>query len=79
MGRTWPTTLRLGPPVWLATVFAGMALRSVVGQGTALPFVIVATTFLGAALLGWRLVVWLLGRRHRVAPPRDASPPGRRL
>ncbi|NDU75134.1 DUF3054 family protein [Actinomadura sp. DSM 109109] len=45
-----------GVGVWVSTVAVGMVLRAVTGQGTALAFVIVATVFLGAALLGWRLV-----------------------
>ncbi len=37
------------------TVVMGMALRNIVfDRGTALPFVIVATLFLGATMLGWR-------------------------
>ena len=61
--RTWPTRPSHGVPVWIVTVVAGMALRGVAGQGTALPFVIVATLFLAATLLGWRLVLWLIERR----------------
>lgn len=58
--RRWPTTLVEGMPVWTTTVVLGMALRAFTGQGTALPFVIVATLFLGATLLGWRLVARLI-------------------
>lgn len=61
--RTWPTRLSHGLPVWLSTVGGGMALRGLAGQGTAVPFVIVATLFLAATLLGWRLVLWLIERR----------------
>lgn len=70
--RTWPTRPWHGLPVWLSTVFAGMAFRGVSGQGTALPFVLVSVLFLGATLLGWRLVQWALERRRPTAPP----PPG---
>ena len=48
--------LRTGVPVWLVTVVGGMLLRVLLGQGTALPFVIVATLTLLALLVGWRLV-----------------------
>jgi Protein of unknown function (DUF3054) len=41
-------------PLWLATVAIAMVLRSLTGAGTAFSFVVVATVFLGAALLGWR-------------------------
>ena len=47
--------------VWGYTVVMGMVLRNVVfNRGTALAFIIVATVFLGATMLGWRA---LLARR----------------
>ncbi|GAA4344398.1 DUF3054 domain-containing protein [Actinomadura sp. NPDC048955] len=55
----WP----VGVGVWVSTVTAGMLLRVLAGQGTALAFVIVACVFLGAALLGWRLVARLVSAR----------------
>jgi ribose/xylose/arabinose/galactoside ABC-type transport system permease subunit len=59
-----PFSLRFGAIVWATTLVAGMALRrTVFSRGTALPFVIVATCFLGLSLLGWRLVVRLNARR----------------
>lgn len=43
---------------WLGTVVVGMLLRNLVfDRGTALPFVIVATLFLGATMYGWRAIV----------------------
>ena len=48
--------LRTGIPVWLVTVGGGMLLRMLLGQGAALPFVIVATLALLALLVGWRLI-----------------------
>jgi hypothetical protein len=53
-----------GLPVWISTVVLGMVLRVVAGQGTAVAFVLVALGFLGATMLGWRLL--LAGGRHRV-------------
>lgn len=50
--------------VWLVTLLGGMGLRILVGAGTALPFVVVATLTLAAALFGWRLVAWLVRRRR---------------
>ena len=50
-------TLRAGVVVWLITVAAGMVLRQLTGDGTALPFVLVATAFLGAGMLGGRLAL----------------------
>jgi hypothetical protein len=42
---------------WVGTVAIGMLLRNLVfDRGTALPFVIVATLFLGATMYGWRAI-----------------------
>jgi hypothetical protein len=42
---------------WVGTVAIGMLLRNLVfDRGTALPFVIVATIFLGATMYGWRAI-----------------------
>lgn len=49
-------------PIWADAVVVGMLLRLATGDGTALPFVIVATLVLGAFLLGWRLVFGLVRR-----------------
>ena len=64
--RAWraPTSvLATGVPVWVATIAVGMVLRRVTGEGTPVSFVIVASTFLGTFLLGWRLVAGWLRRR----------------
>ncbi len=51
--------------VWIGTVAVGMALRNVVfDRGTAVPFIIVATLFLGATMYGWRAV---MARRQHTA------------
>ncbi|MFB4312596.1 DUF3054 domain-containing protein [Actinomadura sp. 21ATH] len=59
--RAWhrPEALLTGAGIWLATVIGGMLLRAVSDQGTAVPFIIVATLFLAAVLLGWRLITKL--------------------
>ncbi len=49
-----PTPVRKGLIIWPTTVAVGMVGRRLTGDGTALSFVIVATVFLGATLLGWR-------------------------
>jgi hypothetical protein len=54
----WPQ----GVLVWAITLTGGMVLRILSGQGTALPFVIVATLVLAALLLGWRTVAALVAR-----------------
>lgn len=71
---TWPTRLWHGVWVWLAAVFGGMALREMVGQGTATPFVVVATLVVGVLLLGWRGVAELLDRRRERATPPSRRP-----
>lgn len=58
-GATW----RDGVLVCLATVGVGMIARVLAGQGTAAAFIVVALAFLGAAMLGWRLVVAGVTRR----------------
>lgn len=58
------TGLRAGGLIWLVTLLSGIGLRAVSGQGTALPFLIVATFVLAAGLLGWRAVATLVARPH---------------
>ncbi|GAA5202353.1 DUF3054 domain-containing protein [Microbacterium jejuense] len=57
--------VRTGLGVWAATVIGGMLLRAVSGQGTALPFIIVASVTLLIALVGWRLLSALVRRMRR--------------
>lgn len=57
--------LRTGAPIWLTTVVGGMLLRALSGQGTAVPFIIVATLTLLALLVGWRLIAALVRLRRR--------------
>jgi hypothetical protein len=54
--------LTSGVAVWLGALIGGMVLRRLVGDGTALPFVVVATLVLGALLVGARVLVHLTGR-----------------
>lgn len=61
--RIWPT----GVLVWFMTVFGGLALRDVSGQGVAWTFVLVTTLFLALTMLGWRGVVAAV-RRARPHP-----------
>lgn len=60
--RAWRSPVELAPAgatTWLMCVALGMVLRVVSGQGTAFAFVLVALGFLGATMLGWRLVALL--------------------
>lgn len=68
-----PTSVvRTGIPLWIITVAGGMLLRAASGQGTALPFTIVATIVLGLALVGWRLIA-LLVRTVRARTARESK------
>jgi hypothetical protein len=60
---------RSGVSVWLCTVVLGMVLRVLFGQGTALAFIFVALGFLGALMLGLRMVAsrYLRWRQGRVS------------
>lgn len=53
-----------GGVVWAITVVGGLLLRAAAGQGTALPFIIVATLTLALFLIGWR-AVYVIARRGR--------------
>ncbi|TGN64141.1 DUF3054 domain-containing protein [Nocardioides eburneiflavus] len=46
-----PAAVSSGVVVWLGALVGGMALRQVDSQGTATPFVVVATLVLGALLV----------------------------
>ena len=68
--RMWrrPTSVVMSFGLWPLTVLAGMlARRLVFDEGTATSFVIVATLFLGAGLVGWRAVWQLFARRRHAA------------
>ena len=60
-------SLRAGLVIWLVTLVGGMLLRRVGGDGTAAAFIGVATVFLAATMLGWRVVALLLARRRQPA------------
>lgn len=67
ISRAWnaPTSPRKGLAIWPLTVVVGMLVRRVVfDDGTALPFVIVATVFVGAGLVGWRALAHLVTSRR---------------
>ncbi len=57
--RAWRSPTAIVPTglvIWVVTVVGGMLLRALSGQGTALPFVVVATLTLLVLLIGWRLI-----------------------
>ncbi|NNE11610.1 MAG: DUF3054 domain-containing protein [Ilumatobacter sp.] len=74
--RAWrgPTTVVTGVALWPVTVAAGMILRrTVFDGGTAAAFVVVATLFLGAGLVGWRLLWRAIERRREPAQASGGS------
>jgi hypothetical protein len=73
VSRAWrrPTALLTGVAIWPVTVLVGMVLRRwVFDRGTATSFVVVATLFIGAFLVGWRAVAGAAARRRAAAPAR---------
>jgi peptidoglycan/LPS O-acetylase OafA/YrhL len=74
--RAWRAPLRpvrTGLAVAVIAVVVGMVLRVVVGQGTAVAFVLVATAVLGALLTGWRAAVqaYAQHRARRALSPEE--------
>ncbi|MEY4069364.1 MAG: hypothetical protein RLZZ332_1700 [Actinomycetota bacterium] len=64
--RAWraPSALATGVVLWVATAAVGLGIRRFVfGDGTATPFVIVATLVLGLLLVGTRLPKRRVARR----------------
>ncbi len=60
--RTWRKPLAVVPAglgAWLGAAVAGMAIRVVAGQGTALAFICVTLAFLALFILGWRVIARL--------------------
>ena len=79
VARAWrrPTAITTGLIIWPVVVVVGMLLRRFVfDNGTATSFVIVATTFLGAFLVGWRAIAALVDRIRamRSAATDDPAP-----
>jgi peptidoglycan/LPS O-acetylase OafA/YrhL len=68
VARAWrrPLSAATGLVVWIGAVALGMLLRRLTGEGTAWPFVVVATVVLGALLLGWRALAHVV--RSRAEP-----------
>ncbi|MET4640207.1 DUF3054 domain-containing protein [Mycetocola sp. 2940] len=61
-GILWP-----GAGIWLVTLVGGMLFRTASGQGTAVPFLLVATLTLAVLLIGWRGIFAAVSRRNRPA------------
>ncbi|WP_058235585.1 DUF3054 domain-containing protein [Devriesea agamarum] len=66
--RSWHHPVRIWPHgvlLWAITVVGAMALRTLIGLGTATGFVVVTSITLAIFLLGWRLIALLVMRRSR--------------
>lgn len=64
--RAWrrPVLVRVGIAIWPMTVLVGMITRNLVfDRGIATSFVVVATLFLGATLVGWRFAWRIIDQR----------------
>ncbi len=67
--KAWsdPMPIRKGLIIWPITVAIGMIGRRIAGDGTAVSFVVVATVFLGATLVGWRAArLAIVAKRHTI-------------
>lgn len=62
-----------GVYVWLTTWAGGLALRVLGDDTAAVPFIIVAGIALAVLLVGWRVLVRVLGPKQ---PPAPAEAPG---
>ncbi|MBM4639300.1 DUF3054 family protein [Rhodococcus hoagii] len=56
-----------GVIVWLSTLVVVMLLRVVSDQGTAFSFIVVAASFLGLFLIGWRALYQAVRKRRTLA------------
>jgi hypothetical protein len=68
--RAWRQPLAIvwtGLGAWLGAAVGGMAIRVLAGQGTAAAFIVVALGFLALFLLGWRVVVRIVGTQLTAA------------
>ncbi len=67
--KAWtdPMPIRKGLIIWPVTLANGMIGRRLAGDGTAVSFVVVATVFLGATLVGWRAArLAIVAKRHTI-------------
>jgi Protein of unknown function (DUF3054) len=68
--RAWRRPLEIVPAglgAWLGAAGAGMTIRVLAGQGTALAFIGVAVAFLALFFIGWRVVARIVTGRLRSA------------
>lgn len=66
LSRGWQRPASLAPTglaVWACTVVVGMLLRKATSAGTAVSFIVVASTATALLLLGWRGAVQVAARR----------------
>lgn len=76
--RAWrrPARVLTGVAIWPVTILVGMVVRrTMFDDGTAASFVVVATLFVGAMLVGWRAVLRLIDGRRAADRRRPVSRP----
>lgn len=76
--RAWrrPARVLTGVAIWPVTILVGMIVRrTLFDDGTAASFVVVATLFVGAMLVGWRAVLRLIDGRRAADRRRPVSRP----
>jgi FtsH-binding integral membrane protein len=70
LARGWRQPLSIVPTgiaAWLGAAVAGMVIRVLAGQGTALAFIGVTLAFLALFVLGWRVAARIVSTRLRAA------------
>ncbi|MGC1420324.1 MAG: DUF3054 domain-containing protein [Acidimicrobiales bacterium] len=67
------TSLVDGAVLCFITVTVGMVLRVLAGQGTAVAFILVALCFLGAGMLGWRILLSRFRRQRSASRSADST------
>lgn len=70
--RAWrkPLAVLTAVAIWPVTVLVGMVARRLIfDRGTATAFVVVATLFLGAALVGWRVAYQWWSAKRTISHP----------
>ena len=65
VARAWKSPMLIWPfgvIICLSTAIVGQIVRLIVGQGSAVPFVLVSVGYFVLTMIGWRLVVCIVNR-----------------
>jgi hypothetical protein len=67
--RFWRQPVAIRPAgAWVGAAGAGMVVRVLAGQGTAIAFIVVTFAFLALFILGWRVVAQFSGHFRHTRP-----------